>query len=320
MLSRARSLLALVAILAPAIVPAQDYPNRAIRLVVPYPAGGPTDILGRITAQRLAAALGQPVVVENRAGGVTMIGADAVAKAAPDGYTLLMATSIPLINTVVFRKPPYQATDFALVAGIARTPNVLSVHPSVPGQTLAQFIDHAKAHPGKLNNVILGPGSLTHLLAERFRLATGAELFHVSYKGAAPALQDLLGGQVQTFFDAVTTSAPHIRSGKLRGLAITSDERWPTVPDVPTFRELGVPSMASYTWYGVLAPAATPQQVVVRLAKEVAVAIGEPEFRQQLQQQGALPMPGTRADFEQYVKDDLAFWADVVRKTGVRVD
>ena len=194
-----RGCLVFASLFACSLTGAQDYPSRAIRLIVPYPAGGPTDILGRITAQRLQSALGQPVVVENRAGGVTMIGADAVAKSPPDGYTLLMATSIPLINTVVFKKTPYKATDFALIAGIARTPNVLSVHPSLPAQNLEQLIAFGKANPGKLNNVILGPGSLTHLLAERFTLATGVTLFHVAYKGAAPAIQDLLGNQMQTF-------------------------------------------------------------------------------------------------------------------------
>ncbi len=298
----------------------QEYPNRAIRLIVPYPAGGPTDILGRITAQRLQVALGQPVVVENRAGGVTMIGADAVAKAAPDGYTLLMATSIPIVNTVVFKKTPYKAADFALVAGIARTPNVLTIHPSVPAQNVEQLVAFGKANPGKLNNVILGPGSLTHLLAERFTLATGVALFHVAYKGAAPALQDLLGNQVQTFFDSVTTAAPHVRAGRLRGLAITSEERWPTVPEVPTFKELGMPSMVSYTWYGVLAPAALPKAIIDRLNKEIRVAIDAEEFRGKLTEQGAVPITGSREDFERYVKEDLAFWADVVRRTGVQVD
>jgi tripartite-type tricarboxylate transporter receptor subunit TctC len=298
----------------------QEYPNRAIRLIVPYPAGGPTDILGRITAQRLQVVLGQPVVVENRAGGVTMIGADAVAKAAPDGYSLLMATSIPIINTVVFKKTPYKASDFALVAGIARTPNVLAVHPSLPAHSVEQLVAFGKANPGKLNNVILGPGSLTHLLAERFTLATGMPLFHVAYKGAAPALQDLLGNQVQTFFDSVTTAAPHVRAGRLRGLAITSEERWPTVPDVPTFKELGIPSMVSYTWYGVLAPAALPKAIIDRLNREIRTAIDSEEFRGKLIAQGAAPIRGTREEFERYVNEDLAYWADVVRRTGVQVD
>ncbi|MFM9883918.1 MAG: Bug family tripartite tricarboxylate transporter substrate binding protein [Burkholderiales bacterium] len=315
-----RGCLVFASLFACSLTGAQDYPSRAIRLIVPYPAGGPTDILGRITAQRLQSVLGQPVIVENRAGGVTMIGADAVAKAAPDGYTLLMATSIPLINTVVFKKTPYKAADFVLVAGIARTPNVLSVHPSLPAQTLEQLIAFGKANPGKLNNVILGPGSLTHLLAERFTLATGVTLFHVAYKGAAPALQDLLGNQVQTFFDSVTTAAPHVRSGRLRGIAITSEERWPTVPDVPTFKELGISSMVSYTWYGVLAPAATPKAIVDRLNKEIRVAIDSEEFRSKLTEQGAVPIAGSREDFERYVNEDLAFWADVVRRTGVQVD
>ena len=299
---------------------AQEYPSRTIRFIVPYPAGGSTDILGRITAQRLQVVLGQPVVVENRAGGVTMIGADAVAKAAPDGYTLLMTTSIPLINTVVFKKTPYKAADFALVAGIARTPNVLSVNPSVPAKNLEQFVAFGKANPGKLNNVILGPGSLTHLLAERFTMATGVSLFHVAYKGAAPAVQDLLSNQVQTFFDSVTSAAPHIRAGRLRGLAIASEERWPTVPDVPTFKELGVSSMVSYTWYGVLAPAAIPKPIVDRLNRELRVAINSEEFRRRLTEQGAVPIAGSREEFERYVKEDLAFWSDVVRKTGVKVD
>jgi tripartite-type tricarboxylate transporter receptor subunit TctC len=312
--------LALACFFASAPAVAQEYPSRAIRLIVPYPAGGPTDILGRITAQRLQTALAQPVVVENRAGGVTMIGADAVAKAAPDGYTLLMATSIPIVNTVVFKKTPYKAADFALVAGIARTPNVLTVHPSLPAQNIEQLIAFAKTNPGKLNNAILGPGSLTHLLAERFTLATGVSLFHVAYKGSAPALQDLLGNQVHTFFDAVTTAAPHVRAGRLRGLAITSDERWPTVPDVPTFKEIGLPSMVSYTWYGVLAPAALPKAIIDRLNREIRTAIDSDEFRGKLAEQGAVPITGSREDFERYVKEDLAFWADVVRRTGVQVD
>ena len=315
-----RGCLVFASLFACSLTGAQDYPSRAIRLIVPYPAGGPTDILGRITAQRLQSALGQPVVVENRAGGVTMIGADAVAKSPPDGYTLLMATSIPLINTVVFKKTPYKATDFALIAGIARTPNVLSVHPSLPAQNLEQLIAFGKANPGKLNNVILGPGSLTHLLAERFTLATGVTLFHVAYKGAAPAIQDLLGNQMQTFFDSVTTAAPHVRSGRLRGLAITSEERWPTVPDVPTFKELGVPSMVSYTWYGVLAPAAIAKPIINRLNKEISAAVNSEEFRGKLTEQGAVPIIGSREDFDRYVNEDLAFWADVVRRTGVQVD
>jgi tripartite-type tricarboxylate transporter receptor subunit TctC len=307
--------------LAPAtpVHAAEDYPNRPVRVIVPYPAGGVTDIFGRLVAEELRKSLGQPVIVDNRPGGVTMIGAEAVARSKPDGYTLLMTTSIPIVNTVVFKKTPYTVSDFTPVAGIAKTPNVLTLHPSVPAQNLRELVAYAKANPDKLNSAILGTGSIVHLIAERFAFQAGLKLTHVPYRGDAPAVTDLLAGHVQIYFASIGTVAQHLRAGTLRGIAVTGEERSSGAPDVPTFREAGYPDMVSYVWYGMLAPTGTPRDIIERLNRDITTAVASPELRDRLVHEGGLPFTGSPEDFGAFVKDDLAQYAKVMHDAKLQL-
>src|SRR5438552_13835540 len=242
---------------------AQTYPTRPIRLVVPFPAGGTTDILAREVGQRLSMTLGQPVVIDNRPGAAGNIGADLVAKSAPDGYTLLMGTvGTHAINASLYAKMPYDhVKDFAPIILVAGVPNVLVVNPSLPVNSVQELIAYAKANPGKLNFASSGPGTSIHLSGELFKVMAGVQMTHVPYKGSAPALQDLLGGQVQLMFDNLPPSLPHIKAGKLRALAVTSVARSPALPDVPTIAESGLPGFEASSWFGILVPAGTPSAI-----------------------------------------------------------
>lgn len=298
---------------------ADEYPTRPVHIVIPYPAGGVTDIFGRLVAEELRKSLGQPVVVDNKPGGVTMIGAEAVARSKPDGYTLLMTTSIPIVNTVVFKKTPYEVSDFTPVAGIAKTPNVLTLNPSVPVRNLREMVAYAKAHPDKLNSAILGTGSIVHLIAERFAFQAGLTLTHVPYRGDAQAVTDLLAGQVQMYFASIGTVAQHLRAGTLRGIAVTGEERTSGAPDVPTFRESGYPDMFSYVWYGMLAPTGTPRSIIERLNRDITAAVASPELRDRLVREGGLPLSGSPEQFGAFMKDDLAQYAKVMRDAKLQL-
>lgn len=314
--------LALLPALALLPTPARAaWPDKPLRIVVPYAAGGFTDILSRLLATRLGERLGQPVVVENKPGAATMLGADAVAKSPPDGHTLLMATTSTLsTNPLLFRKMPFKTTDFVPVALAGLTPFVLVAHPSVPAQDAAALVAHARANPGKLNLAMLGVGSSTHLVDELFRTAAGVDIPDVPYKGSGPANVDLLAGHVQLTFDAVATAIPRVRSGKLKGLGITSDARSPLLPDVPTFKESGLPQVVAYSWYGLMAPAGTPPAVVEQINRTVNEILRTPEIQTQLDANGASAPKLTAAQFGELIDEHTRLWARIVKPLNLQLD
>ncbi|WP_280155361.1 tripartite tricarboxylate transporter substrate binding protein [Piscinibacter sp. XHJ-5] len=297
------------------------WPERPIRIVVPYAPGGFTDVLARLVATRLAEKLAQPVVVENKPGASTMLGAEAVARSAPDGYTLLMATTSTLsTNPLMFRKLTYKVTDFTPVALTGLTPFVLVAHPSVLAQDAAGLLAYARANPGKLNFAMLGPGSSTHLVDEMLRSAAGVDIPDVPYKGSGPASSDLLAGHVQLNFDAVSTAIPRIRSGQLKGLGITSDTRSPLLPGVPTFKESGLPQMVAYSWYGLVAPAATPGPVVELLNRTVNEVLKMPEVRSQLEAHGAIAPTLDAQRFGGLIEEHTRTWERIVKPLNLQLD
>ena len=299
-----------------------NYPTKPIRLIVPFPPGGATDILARAVAQRWTEALGQSVVVENRPGAGGNIGSDLVAKASPDGYTLLMGTvGTHAINASLYPSMPYDhVKDFAPVILVAGVPNVMEVNPGVPAKTVQEFIAYAKANPGKINFASSGNGTSIHLSGELFKVMTGVQMTHVPYKGSAPALTDLIGGQVQVMFDNLPPSLPHIKAGKLRALAVTSAARTPALPDVPTVAESGVPGFEASSWFGVLAPAGTPRPIIDRLNAEVAKWLATPEAKERMVSLGANAMGGSPEDFAAHIRAETAKWAKVVKESGAKPD
>ena len=301
---------------------AQDYPTKPIRLVVPFAAGGATDVLARLVGERLTASLGQQVVVDNRPGAGGNIGSDLVARAEPDGYTILMgAVGTHAINPSLYPKMPYDPVkDFAPVTLVASVPNVLVVNPEVPANSVQELIDLAKAKPGELNFASSGNGTSIHLSGELFKAMTGTDIVHVPYKGSGPAVTDLLGGQVQMMFDNMPSSLPHVKAGKLRALGVTSAKRSPALPEVPTIAEAGVPGYDATSWFGILAPAGTPEPVVTRLQGAIVQALGEPEMRQRMADLGAEPVGDTPAEFGQFIAAEIAKWAKVVNDAGVKLE
>jgi len=298
------------------------YPTKPIRLVVPFPPGGATDILAREVAKHLTEAWGQSVVVDNRPGAGGNIGSELVAKSAPDGYTLEMGTvGTHAINASLYSKMPYDhIKDFVPVILVAGVPNVLEVHPSVPVNSVQELIAYAKANPGKLNFASSGSGTSIHLSGELFKVMAGVQMTHVPYKGSAPALSDLLGGQVQLMFDNLPPSLPQIKAGKLRALAVTSSTRAPALPDVPTVAEAGLPGFEASSWFGVLAPAGTPPAIVAKLNAEIAKWLTTPEAKEKLANVGANIAGGTPEDFARHIQAETAKWAKVVKESGAKVD
>ena len=301
---------------------AQSYPERPVRMVVPFPAGGTVDAVARGIAQKLSETLRQPFVVENRAGGAGSIGAEAVARAAPDGYMLLMGTaSTHGSNPAVQKGLPYDAIrDFAPVILVASTPYILVVHPSVPANTVAELLALARAQPGRLNYGSYGAGSSNHLASELFRALTGVDIVHVPYKGGAPALADLLAGQVQMMFDVFATSGPQLRSGKLRLLGVGAARRSTLAPDTPTLAEAGVSGFEAGTFFGLFAPAATPRPLVARLNEEANRGLLLPELRERLAAAGAEPGGGSPEQLGQAVTTEVAKWTRLVRERNLRFD
>ena len=290
--------------------------------MVPFAAGGATDVLARLVGERLTATLGQQVVVDNRPGAGGNIGSDVVARAEPDGYTILMgAVGTHAINPSLYPKMPYDPVkDFAPVTLVASVPNVLVVNPEVPANSVQELIDLAKAKPGELNFASSGNGTSIHLSGELFKAMTGTDIVHVPYKGSGPAVTDLLGGQVQMMFDNMPSSLPHVKAGKLRALGVTSAKRSPALPEVPTIAEAGVPGYDATSWFGILAPAGTPEPVVTRLQGAIVQALGEPEMRQRMADLGAEPVGDTPAEFGQFIAAEIAKWAKVVNDAGVKLE
>ena len=301
---------------------ADTYPSKPVHIIVPFPAGGAIDIIVRTSAQQLSKELGQPMLIENRPGASGNIGADAVAKSAADGYTLLAGTSATHgANPALYTKLAYDARrDFVPVAHIAGVPNVLVVTPASGINTLADLVQQARAKPGKLSYGSAGSGTSLHLAGELFRSAAGVDVLHVPYKGAAPATTDLLGGQITMMFNTVPVALPLIRSGKLKALAVTSPKRHFALPDVPTFTELGYPSVASATWVGLFAPAGTPREVVDKVAQALERALREKTVVDTLRLQGAEPQFMDAAAFGRYVDSEIARWGGVVRAAGIKLD
>lgn len=300
---------------------ADTYPSKPIRIIVPYAAGGFTDIVSRLVAQKLTARLGQPVIVENKAGGSTIIGAEYVARSAPDGYTLLMAVTTTIsTNPFLFKKLPYKTSDFQPVALTGLTPFVLSANPSVPANNLKELAALEKAKPGTLNVATLGPGSSTHLVGEMFNELAGVKLNMVPYRGAGPALSDLMAGHVQLFFDGIATSAPLFRTGKLKGIAITGESRSPAAPNVPTFAESGLPDMQTASWYGLLAPARTPAAIIELLNQATNEALQSPDLRARVEQDGASAPTMTPKQFGELIEKHTRTWERIIKPLNIQLD
>ncbi len=300
---------------------AQDYPTKPIRLIVPAAPGGGNDAIARVVAQNLSTALGQPVVVENRGGAGGNVGTDAVAKAAPDGYTLLLAFSGPLAMTPGLAKVPYDPINgFAHIGLLAKGYQILVVHPSLPARTVQELVALAKAKPGTINYATAGSGTPLHLAAELFRLAAGIEIVHIPYKGSSPAATAVLAGDAQMIFGGLVSSLPHVKTGRLRALAVTSPQREPMAPDVPTMAEAGFPNVDPVSWYGISAPAGTPAPIVDRLGSELRRLVASKEYRELLAGQAQEAVGSTPAEFRAFIAADLQKWTRVIREAGIKAD
>ena len=313
------TLCAVLASAAPLPVVAQAYPSKPIRFLVGFPPGTSVDILGRVVAQKLNEAWQQPVIVDNRPGAAGNLAADAVAKAPPDGYTLLSAGPGSLIMNPVLMKVPYDtARDFAPVSLMAHAPNVLVVHPSVPAKSVKELIELARAQPGRLNYASSGPGSSAHVAVALFASMAHIDITHVPYRGTGPGVNDLVAGQVQLAVFGIPPVLPHIKQGRLRALGVTGKTRSPELPDVPTVDEAGVPGYVVNLWYGLLAPAGTPAPILNRLAAEVTRIVHAPEMREKLAAAGAEPGGGTPADYAAVIRADTVLWTRVIREAGIK--
>jgi tripartite-type tricarboxylate transporter receptor subunit TctC len=299
---------------------AEDYPTRPVRWIVGFPPGGPTDIVARLMGQWLSERLDQPVIIENRPGAGGNIATQAVVNSPPDGHVLLMASHANAINATLYQKLSFTfLSDIAPVAGLVRVPNVLEVHPSVPAKTVAEFIAYTKANPGKISYASAGNGTSAHLAAELFKAMTGVDLLHVPYRGSAPALTDLLAGQVQVMFDSMPSSIEHIRAGKLRALAVTAATRSEALPDVPAVADT-VPGYDTYGWFGVAAPKETPRPIVERLNREINAGLADAKMKARFAELGASTIVATPAEFANYLAAETDKWAKAVQFSGARVD
>lgn len=308
--------------LSSASAQADDFPNKPIRFIVPAAAGGPTDVTARMLAERMSAALGQPVIVEPRAGAGGNVGADVVAKAAPDGYTILMATiGTHAINQTLYKKLPFDPIkDFTPVSQVVQYPLLLVVNPNVPAKSVKELIDYAKANPGKLNRASGGNGTSMHLSGELFVYQAGVDMPHVPYKGSAPALTDLVAGHVQVMFDSMITALPLVKAGQLRALAVTGSQRSPVVPELPTIADAGVPGYSATGWIGVVAPANTPPAVVEKLRAAVVKALTDPALREKLIAQAAEPVGSSPAEFAAFIRAETDKWAKAVRGANLSIE
>jgi tripartite-type tricarboxylate transporter receptor subunit TctC len=300
---------------------AQPYPSRPIHIVAPFPAGGGYDFLSRLIGQEMSKSFGQPVVVENKSGANGNIGTDAVAKSAPDGYTLLMGGNSPLaLNVALYPKLPYDPQkDFAPIARVATQPNLLAAHPKIPVKSVAELIQYAKANPGKLSYGTAGNGSPQHLAAEQLKRMAGIDMVHVPYKGAAPNAAALLAGEVSLAFNIILLPLPHVQAGRLTGLAVASSKRSPLAPELPTMTELGYPIDID-TWYGLLAPAGTPKEVVAKLHAETVRILNLSELKERTRAQGIELGASTPQEFAAFLDGYIATWTKAIREMGVKID
>ncbi len=314
--------LALLLVLFAGTAAAQgSYPSKPIRLVVGYPPGGATDIVARILANKLQESLGQTVIVENKPGATSNIASELVVKSAPDGYTLLVGSIASATNMVVYKNLAFDTLrDLAPVTQLMSAPSVLAVHPSFPAKNLQELIALAKRNPGKYAFASTGSGSSPHLAGELLKLRAGIDLIHVPYKGAAPALSDLLGGQVQMAFQTALSAVPHLQSGQLRAIAVAAGKRLTQLPNTPTMAEAGLPDLEVSSWNGLFAPAKTPPEIIARLHKEAVKALAAPDVREKLNAQGAEAVGSTPEEFRAYISAEIDKWGKVVRASGARVD
>jgi tripartite-type tricarboxylate transporter receptor subunit TctC len=300
---------------------AQDYPTRPVRIIVPFSAGGPADIYARYLAQRLEKPLGQPFIVENRVGGGGVIGADAVAKSAPDGYTVLMMSNTHTVNESLIAKKPYNLlTDLAPVAPVNYSDLLLVVHPDVQAKNLKELLALVKAKPGALNYASSGPGTPYHMAGELFKSMAGVDIVHVPHKESSGARTSVMGGQVQMMFDAITVMAKAAEAGKVRAIASSGKTRSPVTPDVPTVAEAGVPGYEATIWLGVMVPSGTPKPIIDKLNGEITKVVNQTEVKEAWAKQGAVPMTMTPEEFRQYLRTDIEKWAKVVKISGAKVD
>ena len=317
----ALALLAAALALQIAPAPAQDFPTKPMRIIVPFSPGGPADLLGRIIGEKLQLSLGQPVVVHNKAGAGTILGVDLAAKSSPDGYTLLLGNVAMIINASTGRRLPYDTLkDLAPVSLVFTQPLVLVLSPSVPIASVKDLITYARTNPGKLKYGSSGVGTSIHLTTELFRTAVAVELTHVPYKGVAPAMTDLLGARIDMMFPGIAPALPHVKSGKLKALALTSKQRSSVLPDVPTLAESGVANFESVGWYGVLVPSGVPAKIVTRLNKELVSVMTMPDVRERLASQGGEAVSSTRERFAAFMRAELKKWTGIIRSTNIRVE
>ncbi|MGZ3247507.1 MAG: tripartite tricarboxylate transporter substrate binding protein [Croceibacterium sp.] len=300
---------------------AQPYPSKTVRIIVPFAAGGPADLYARVLGEKLQASLGQSFVIDDRPGGGSIIGTDAAAKSAPDGYTLLMMSNTHTVNESLIPEKPFQLMrDFVPVAPVNYSDLVMVVHPSVPASTVAEFVALAKAKPGQLNYASSGPGTPYHMAGELFKAMAGVDIVHVPYKGSSGARSDILGGQVQMMFDAITTMAPMVRAGRLKALGTSGKVRSTVLPEVPTVSEAGVKGYETVIWLGIMAPAGTPRAIVEKLNAEISKVANAPDTKEAWAKQGAVAMSMTPDEFGRYMREDIEKWARIVKISGAKPD
>jgi tripartite-type tricarboxylate transporter receptor subunit TctC len=312
--------IALAAIAGLGSAQAADYPNRPVKFIVTYPPGGTTDVLARIIAGWLTEKLGQPVIIENKPGGGNNIGTEIAIKSPPDGYTMLLVNPAHGINATLYDNLSFNVIrDVAPVAGLVKSPNVMEVTNSFPAKTVKEFIDYCKANPGKINWASSGTGTSVHMSGEMFKMMTGCQMLHIPYKGAGPAIADLIPGQVHVLFDNLPSSIGHIRGGKLRALAVTTKEPDPALPGIPTVAET-VPGYEATAWFGIGMPKGSPREAIDRINAEVNRALADPKMRERLAEMGGRTIPGTPEDFGRVMAEETARWEKVVKASGAKVD
>ena len=300
---------------------AQTYPNKPLKFIVGFAPGGATDVVGRLMAKKLGDALGQPVIIENKAGGSSNIGAEAVARSAPDGYTFYVNAITNAINASLYSKLPFDfAKDFEPVALFAKVPNILVIHPSVPAKSLKELIDYARANPGKLSYASSGSGTSIHMCGELFKILAKVDLVHIPYKGSAPAMTDMIGGQVQVMFDNMPSALPHVKAGKLRALAVTSAQRSASAPDVLTMGEAGLAGFDVQSWFGLMAPKGTPKEIIARINAESNKALASADIKERFMDLGAVPAPLSPEGYGEFIREEITRWAEVVKVSGAKVE